>query len=268
MHSLPEQELLSADIFGDACRDAIIRGMQWPHDKAFPILDVLRTVAIKSTSSTPCFQYFFDVLFVIHQRYSSLRCCDFSHDSGANIQLVSKAQIGDKWINFVQAVANVASAPDGSFIDNSRLLSLRCCNNLMTLPGLHFQIAADVEPLLNAFKSSASSSMDGIRNEWALFLRNIVAIMFHTHYGGTEAHVLACATFAIDILRSAPPTAGFMVWNAVLALGTCALFSPEIAALIAKAGAKVIYWCKNCLYQHDLNSVLGGAYPNHRHVFI
>jgi hypothetical protein len=165
--------------------------------------------------------------------------CDFSHNAGANVQLASKAQIGDKWITLLQAVANLASASDGSYIDNSRLLSLRCCNNLMTLPGLYFQVAADVESLLNAFKSSASSSSEAIQNEWSLFLRNVVAILFHTHYSGTEAHILTCAKFAMDIMRSAPPTAGYMVWNAVMALGTCAHFSPEIRLQIVAAGAKV-----------------------------
>ncbi len=53
-HSFLKQELLSADIFTEVCKDAIIKGMQWPHDKAFPILDVLRTVAVKSSSLPPC----------------------------------------------------------------------------------------------------------------------------------------------------------------------------------------------------------------------
>jgi hypothetical protein len=139
----------------------------------------------------------------------------------------------------VQAVANLASASDGSYIDNSRIMSLRCCNNLMTLPGLYVQVAADVESLIDAFTSSVSSPSEGIRSEWALFVRNVVAIMFHTQFGGTEAQVLACANFALEIIRSAPPTAGFAVWNAVLALGTCTHFSPEIKSRIAASGAKV-----------------------------
>jgi hypothetical protein len=53
-HSLLKQELLSADIFTEVCKDAIIKGMQWPHYKAFPILDVLRTVAVKSSSLPFC----------------------------------------------------------------------------------------------------------------------------------------------------------------------------------------------------------------------
>jgi hypothetical protein len=43
----------------------------------------------------------------------------------------------------------------------------------------------------------------------------------------------------MDIMRSATPTAGYMVWNAVMALGTCAHFSPEIMLQIVAAGAKV-----------------------------
>ena len=168
----------------------------------------------------------------------------------------------------MQAVASLASASDGSYIDNSRLLSLRCCNNLMTLPGLYFQVAADVEPLIDAFKSSASSSSEGIRSEWALFVRNAVAIMFHTHYAGTEVQVLACANFALDIMRSAPPTAGFAVWNAVLALGTCAHFSPEIKSRIAASGAKVSSCFIHVFYHNTLNSASGGVDPHHRYFFI
>jgi hypothetical protein len=165
---------------------------------------------------------------------------DFFFNTGANTILVRKAQIGVKWINFVQAAANIASESDGTYIDNSRLMSLRCCNNLLTLPGNHFQVACDAEALLGAFKSSGTSSVEGIRNEWALFVRNISAILFRTRSSGTEAHVLSCADSALDIIRSAPPTAGMAVWNAVLALGTCAHFSPEMRSHIAGKGAKVI----------------------------
>ena len=168
----------------------------------------------------------------------------------------------------MQAVASLASASDGSYIDTSRMMSLRCCNNLMTLPGLHFQVAADVEPLIDAFKSSASSSSEGIRSEWALFVRNVVAIMFHTKCGGTEAQVLACSNFALDIIRSAPPTAGFAVWNAVLALGTCAHFSPEIKSRIAASGAKVSSCFIHVFYHNILNSASGGVDPHHRYFFI
>ena len=159
--------------------------------------------------------------------------------TGANTILVRKVQIGDKWINFVQATANLASESDGSYIDNSRLMSLRCCNNLLSLPGNHFQVACDAEILLNAFKSSAASSVEGIRNEWALFVRNVSAILFRTRSTGTEPYVVSCAASALDIIRSAPSTAGMAVWNAVLALGTCAQFSPEIRSHIAAAGARV-----------------------------
>ena len=155
-------------------------------------------------------------------------------------------QIGGKWISCIQAIANLASASDGSFVDNSRLMSLRCCNNLLTLSALHFQVATDAESLLNAFKSSASSSAEGIRNEWALFLRNLAAILFQSCSSGAEAHVLACANFALDIIRSAPPTAGMAVWNAALALGTCALFSPDIKSQLA-GEAKVCNFAVPCL---------------------
>jgi hypothetical protein len=102
-------------------------------------------------------------------------------------------------------------------------------------------VAVDAESLLSAFMSSASSPIEAIRNEWALLIRNVAAILFQTRSNGVEAHVTACADFAIEVIRSAPPTAGMMVWNAVLALGTCAHFSPAITAHIAAAGAKVIY---------------------------
>jgi hypothetical protein len=125
-------------------------------------------------------------------------------------------------------------------------MSLRCCNNLLTLSGLQFQVATDAESFLSAFKSSASSSVEGIRNEWALFLRNLAAILFQTRSSGAQAHVLACATFALDIIRSSPPTAGMAVWNAALALGTCALFSPDIKSQLA-AGAKVCHLTVPCL---------------------
>jgi hypothetical protein len=93
---------------------------------------------------------------------------------------------------------------------------------------LRIQVATDAQPFLNAFKSSASSSVEGIRNEWALFVRNLSAILFQNRSSGVDAHVLVCANFALDIIRSAPATAGMAVWNAALALGTCALFSPDI----------------------------------------
>jgi TPR repeat protein len=47
------QELLLTGTFSEDCRDAIIKGMQWPHAMAFPILDVLRSAAIKSPSWSP-----------------------------------------------------------------------------------------------------------------------------------------------------------------------------------------------------------------------
>jgi hypothetical protein len=125
-------------------------------------------------------------------------------------------------------------------------MSLRCCNNLLTLSGLHFQVATDAESFLSAFKSSASSSVEGIRNEWALFLRNLAAILFQSRSSGAEVYALACATFALDIIRCAPPTAGMAVWNAALALGTCALFSPDIKSQLA-AGAKVCHLTVPCL---------------------
>ena len=163
----------------------------------------------------------------------------FPHNTAANTILVRKAQIGGKWINFVNATANLAAASDASYVDNSRLMCLRCCNNLLCLPALHFEVAAEAESLLNAFKSSASSSVEGIRNEWAQLIRNVSAILWQSRSSGVEAQVLACANFAIDIMRSAPPTAGLMVWNAVLALGTCAHISPAARAHTAAAGAKV-----------------------------
>ena len=150
-----------------------------------------------------------------------------------------KTLIGGKWINFVQATANVASAADGSYVDNSRLMCLRCCNNLLCLPALHFEVAQEAESLLNTFKSSAASSVEGIRNEWAAFVRNISAILWQTRSSGVEAQVVACADSAMHIIRSASPASGMMVWNAVLALGTCALVSPAVRAHTAAAGAKV-----------------------------
>ena len=48
------QEFLSSDSFSETCKDALVKGLQWPHAMAFPILDVLRCVAIKSPSLTPC----------------------------------------------------------------------------------------------------------------------------------------------------------------------------------------------------------------------
>jgi hypothetical protein len=115
----------------------------------------------------------------------------------------------------------------------------RCYNDLTTLPGLYFQVAADVESLIDAFKSSASPPSEGIRSEWALFVRNVVAVMFHTKCGGTEAQVVSCANFALDIIRSPPPTAGFAVWNAVLSICTCTHFSPEIKTRVAASESKV-----------------------------
>ena len=160
--------------------------------------------------------------------------------------LSRKTQIGDKYTDIVHAVADVACAHDGSFTDNGRLSSLRCCNDLLALrnelgklPGLHVQVAAGVEPLLNVFKSSAASPLDTIQNEWALFVRNVAAVLFCVQDPGTEVHVVACAGFALQIMRSAPPSASAMACNAVLALGTCALFSPEVGLQITAAGARV-----------------------------
>ncbi len=204
---------------------------------AFPILDVLRSAAIKSPSLIPFFNNISHDKFLLHSRTSAR---DNVNNTGANTILVRKVQIGDKWINFVQATANLASESDGTHNDNSRLMSLRCCNNLLTLPGNHFQVACDADILINAFKTSGTSSVDGIRNEWALFVRNVSAILFRTRSIGTEAHVQSCANMAMEIIRSAPPSAGMAAWNAVLALGTCAQFSPEIHSHIAAAGAKVI----------------------------
>ncbi len=193
------------------------------------------------------------------------QCHSLIFHSGANTILVRKVQIGDKWINFIQAAANVASASDGSFVDNSRLMSLRCCNNLLTLSGLHFQVATDAQSFLNAFKSSSSSSVEGIRNEWALFVRNVSAILFQSRSSAAEAHVLACANVAIDIIRSAPPTAGMAVWNAVLALGTCALFSPDIKSQLG-GGAKVCQFYNTIsVIINGLKLTSGGAYPRYRH---
>ena len=134
-------------------------------------------------------------------------------------------------------------------------MSLRCCNNLLSLPGSHFQAACDAEMLLSAFKSSAASSAEGIRNEWALFVRNLSAVLFRTGSRETDAHarVVSCADAAMDIIRSAPPTAGMAVWNAVLALGTCAHVSPKIRSHIAAAGAQV----SSCAVLHSLSFVFG-----------
>jgi hypothetical protein len=56
------QELLLNDTFSEDCRDAITKGMQWPHAMAFPILDVLRSAAIKSPSLNPVQFLFFGAL--------------------------------------------------------------------------------------------------------------------------------------------------------------------------------------------------------------
>ena len=43
----------SADSFGEDCRDAVIRGLQWPRDKALPFVDILRMAATKSPRLFP-----------------------------------------------------------------------------------------------------------------------------------------------------------------------------------------------------------------------
>jgi hypothetical protein len=57
--------MLLNDTFSEDCRYAITKGMQWPHAMAFPILDVLRSAAIKSPSLNPVQFVSFDALHLL-----------------------------------------------------------------------------------------------------------------------------------------------------------------------------------------------------------
>lgn len=171
---------------------------------------------------------------------------DSFRGAGARVMLVRKQQIGEKWINFVQAVVNVeASSRDGACRDWSRLKGLQCCNNLLFFPELQVQVSCEAESVINAFKSSATSTNALIVTEWSLLLKNISVVLLKHRVSETgEKIVLTCANASLDILRSADPSnnnASLSVWNAIAALATCSYYSPALRLSIARAGAEVSF---------------------------
>ena len=179
---------------------------------------------------------------------------DSFRGAGASVMLVRKQQIGEKWINFLQAVVNVvASARDGACNDMSRLKGLQCCNNLLFFRELQVQVSCEAESVINAFKSSATSDNALIVTEWSLLLKNISVVLLKHRVSETdEKNVLTCANASLDILRSAADPSGndasLSVWNAIAAVATCSYYSPALRASIASARAEVSFHSIILLY--------------------
>ena len=188
------------------------QGLQWPHDNVFPIADILRSALTLSTCMVPC------NVFTSHSNLPY-----FSHICllAASIALLRKQYFGSKYMSFFEAAALAANAPDGKFVDNSRLTCLRCCNNLLCLRPFQIEVALQPQEFLAPLISSAAFLHEGIRSEWSLLLRNVAASLNSCRPSGFETQAQYIAVLAIPILRASSASSGEVSWNAALALGTC-----------------------------------------------
>ena len=129
-----------------------------------------------------------------------------------------KHYFGSEFISFLTAAALAASAPDGTFVDSTRLTCLRCCNNFLCLRPFQVEATLQSQEFLAPLVSSTSSVHEGVRSEWVLLLRNMAAAVHSCRPDGFEAQAHYIAAQALPILRS---SSGEVQWNAALALGTC-----------------------------------------------
>lgn len=121
------------------------------------------------------------------------------------------------------AVARAASAPDGTFVDNSRMTCLRCCNNFLCLRTFQVEATLRTRELLAPLASSATCAHEGVRGEWALLLRNMAAAVHSCRPDGLEDHAYYIAALLLPMLHPSRGShcSGEVQWNAALALGTC-----------------------------------------------
>lgn len=189
---------------------AYMQGMQWPHANVFPIADILRSALALSTCADSA---------AIRIFLSTNLITIFS--SAANVALSRKHFFGSQFISFLTATALAASAPDGTFTDNSRLTCLRCCNNFLCLRPFQVEVSLKAQEFLAPFVSSSSSAHDGVRNEWALLLRNVAFAVHSCCPSDGQAQAQYIATQVLPILLSSSASCVDVVLNATLALGTC-----------------------------------------------
>jgi hypothetical protein len=119
------------------------------------------------------------------------------------------------------ASALAASAPDGSFTDNSRLTCLRCCNNFLCLRPFQVEVSLQAQEFLASLVSSSSSAHEGVRNEWALLLRNVAFAVHSCRPSGCQVQAQYIAAQVLPILLASSASCGEICLNATLALGTC-----------------------------------------------
>ena len=139
----------------------------------------------------------------------------------ASVALSRKHYFGSEFISFLAVAARAASAPDGTFSDNSRLTCLRCLNNLLCLRTLQVEVALQTQEFLAPLAPSGASAHQGVLSEWILLLRNIAAVVYSCRLSGCEAHAQYIAGLVLPFLRASSASCGETAWNAALALGTC-----------------------------------------------
>ncbi len=186
-----------------------MQGLQWPHANVFPIADILRS-ALSLSACRPCLQQL------------PLHACSCP-PAAASAALSRKHYFGSEFTSFMAAVARAASAPDGTFVDNSRMTCLRCCNNFLCLRTFQVEVTLRTRELLAPLASSATCAHEGVRGEWALLLRNMAAAVHCCRPDGFEdqAHYIADLLLPMLHPSRASHCSGEVQWNATLALGTC-----------------------------------------------
>jgi hypothetical protein len=157
----------------------------------------------------------------MHLLLSAFQYFAHLHSVAASVALLRKQYFGPKYIGFLTAAVLAASAADGTFVDNSRVTCLRCCNNFLCLRPCQIEVALGTRDFLAPLISSAASAHEGIRREWSLLLRNIAACLHSCRPSGFETQASYIASLAIPILRASTASSEENSWNAVLCLGTC-----------------------------------------------
>ncbi len=181
--------------------------------------------------------------------------------SAAFAVLSRKRYFGSQCTSFMAAVVRAASAPDGTFADNSRLTCLRCVNNFLCLRQFQFEAAFQAQEFLAPLVSSATSANEDIRSEWVLLLRNMASALHSCRPDGFEQHTHFIAASLLQILHApqGPHLSSSVQCNGTLGLGTCLHIlksSPNgikvVAAFAVEAKAALLHVESGCMASDSL----------------